>query len=119
MSEEAGIQIEFLSGPRDGEIDSFRSTSIEFGREQGVHVQLSFDRMVSRRHAKIHRQGDRFEVEDLGSSFGTLVDGKRIGGKQTISPESIVTFGHTEIKVGPPDPNAKAKTAEAAQESEA
>ncbi len=28
---------------------------------------------ISRRHARIHRRGDSFSVEDLGSSNGTIV----------------------------------------------
>jgi pSer/pThr/pTyr-binding forkhead associated (FHA) protein len=34
--------------------------------------------VVSRRHAKVTRQGDNFVVEDLGSAFKTRIDGKVI-----------------------------------------
>lgn len=40
------------------------------GREQGLA-----DESVSRRHARITRRRDEFELEDLGSFNGTYIDG--------------------------------------------
>ena len=113
-----GIELEFLSGPRDGEVVVIGSNRAEVGRDQGVHLQLSFDRSVSRRHAKIIREGDSFLVEDLGSSFGTIVDGKRIRGTSSINQDSIVAFGHTEVKVRVPSPVSTNQQAQAEQSSE-
>jgi DNA-binding response OmpR family regulator len=36
------------------------------------------DRWVSRNHARIRREGERYVLEDLGSRNGTLVNGRRI-----------------------------------------
>ena len=33
---------------------------------------------VSRRHAKIHQQGNRFFIEDVGSANGTFLNGQRL-----------------------------------------
>lgn len=44
------------------------------GRQDGLGLSLPDD-WVSRRHARIHREGDEFTLEDLGSSNGTYVDG--------------------------------------------
>jgi pSer/pThr/pTyr-binding forkhead associated (FHA) protein len=44
------------------------------GRQDGLGLSLPDD-WVSRRHARIHRSGDEFTLEDLGSSNGTYVDG--------------------------------------------
>jgi pSer/pThr/pTyr-binding forkhead associated (FHA) protein len=114
----SGIEVEYLSGPRDGEVVGFGSDQLEVGRDQGVHLQLSFDRLVSRRHARICRDGDQFTVEDLGSSYGTAVDGKRIVGKASISEVSILAFGHTEVKVRRPSENSEVKYAEAERSAE-
>ncbi len=38
------------------------------------------DRWVSRHHARIRREGERYVLEDLGSKNGTFVNGRRITG---------------------------------------
>jgi transcriptional regulator of acetoin/glycerol metabolism len=43
--------------------------------EPGTSNLTLSDRMVSGRHAAISREGDRFELTDLGSTNGTVVDG--------------------------------------------
>ncbi len=47
---------------------------IVIGRQEGVAVSLN-DERVSRRHARVRRDGDEFVLEDLDSSNGTYVDG--------------------------------------------
>ena len=110
---ERGIEIEFLSGPRDGEVVCFESNQLDVGRDQGVHLQLSFDRLVSRRHARIIREKDVFSVEDLDSSYGTTVDGTRVNGKREVNEANIIAFGHTELKIREPHPDSQQKQAEA------
>ncbi len=44
------------------------------GRQEGLALSLADD-WVSRRHARIRRDGDEFILEDLASSNGTYVDG--------------------------------------------
>src|SRR3954454_16786329 len=44
------------------------------------------DEEVSRRHARVFRDGGGFVLEDLGSSNGTLVNGGRIGGPHRLGP---------------------------------
>ncbi len=108
-----GIEVEFLSGPRDGEVLCLSANQLEVGRDQGVHLQLCFDRLVSRRHARITRSGDRLSVEDLDSSYGTTVDGERISGTKMIHENNIVCFGHTELSIRVPDVDSRQAAAEA------
>lgn len=51
--------------------------SISIGRSRGNDIQIN-DKTVSGRHALINTIGDETFVEDLGSTNGTLVDGKHI-----------------------------------------
>lgn len=50
---------------------------ITFGRDQACQVVLA-QQAVSRNHARISRDGTLFFLEDLGSSFGTQVNGQKL-----------------------------------------
>jgi len=47
------------------------------GRQAGTQIRLEGQK-VSRRHARVFCQGDGFHVEDLGSSNGTFLNGKKL-----------------------------------------
>jgi len=48
------------------------------------------DRWVSRYHARLRREGERYVVEDLGSKNGTFVNGQRIAGPTALSDGDVV-----------------------------
>ncbi len=48
------------------------------------------DRWVSRHHARIRREGERYVVEDLGSKNGTFVNGQRIAGPTELADGDVV-----------------------------
>ncbi len=50
---------------------------ITMGRDQTCQVVLA-QQAVSRSHARISRDGSLFFVEDLGSSYGTLINGAKL-----------------------------------------
>jgi pSer/pThr/pTyr-binding forkhead associated (FHA) protein len=51
--------------------------TITLGRDDGCDVVLA-QTAVSRNHARISRDGTLFFLEDLGSSFGTLLNGSKL-----------------------------------------
>jgi len=51
------------------------------------------DTTVSRHHARLRREGKGFVVEDLGSSNGTSVGGKKITGPTKVAPGAAIAFG--------------------------
>jgi pSer/pThr/pTyr-binding forkhead associated (FHA) protein len=61
------------------------------GRASTCEVRLS-DRTVSRRHAQLRRQGDRWRVVDLLSTNGTYVNGRRVS-SAVVLPGDEVSFG--------------------------
>ena len=54
---------------------------------------------VSRRHAQlVHRDGS-WVIQDLRSTNGTVVNGKRVG-RTVLRPGDVLTLGHQAIEIG-------------------
>lgn len=85
-----------------------RDVSVPLGIEPGDSVVLGRDSAqcqfvvrdisVSRRHCRLSVIGDRAQVEDLGSTNGTLVNGQRIETEQ-LSPGDVVEIGQCRIEL--------------------
>jgi adenylate cyclase len=55
---------------------------------------------VSRRHARLSRAGDLLQIEDLGSTNGTSVDGKPVRGVSVaFQPGSTIRLGDVKLEV--------------------
>jgi FHA domain-containing protein len=65
------------------------------GRSRDSDVVLS-DPNVSRHHAELHRDGERWTIVDLGSTNGIKVNGRRVE-QAELSPGDRVTLGLTEL----------------------
>lgn len=61
-----------------GSIFEIAGSEVSIGREVGNAIQLDRDNTVSRRHARVIKQGDAWVIRDEGSSNGTWVNGIRI-----------------------------------------
>ena len=79
---------------RSGQVYTFHFDKPEVlvGRVKGNDVILP-KQNISKRHAMIRVQGERFVVEDLGSTNGTYVNGHRIASAVEIGPEDKVYLG--------------------------
>jgi len=66
-----------LSRPSDGRALPVADGSV-LGRSGESGAFFEKDRTVSRSHAKIHFNGDIWSIEDLNSTNGTWVNGKRL-----------------------------------------
>lgn len=79
-SSPAPAQFAGLIVQRDGKIDRvvpWEGDDFTVGRSSESDLVLPQDE-VSRKHARFVRSGDRYEVHDLGSVNGTLVNGSRV-----------------------------------------
>jgi serine protease Do len=75
------MQITFthLIGPRKGEVDSFEADIVRVGRASDNTLAFSgSERRVSAHHAEIKRKGDHYILHDLGSTNGTMINGRRV-----------------------------------------
>ncbi len=68
------------------------------GRSRECEVRVS-DLNVSRKHAEIRDQGDQFVLVDLGSTNGTLLNGRKID-REKLSDGDTITVGSTQIVFG-------------------
>ncbi|MDH3974745.1 MAG: FHA domain-containing protein [Deltaproteobacteria bacterium] len=77
---------------------TFKGKEMTIGR--GVGNDLRIDNpAVSSKHARIVREKDCFVLEDLGSSNGTLLNGKKITRSIVNSTDNIIVGKH-QLKVG-------------------
>ncbi len=81
-------------GAYGGTLFEIAGTEVSIGREVGNAVQLDRDNTVSRRHARVIKQGDSWLIRDEGSSNGTWVNGVRIT-EQTLRPGDEIQIGAT------------------------
>jgi putative peptide zinc metalloprotease protein len=68
------------------------------GRGQASDVQLS-DPTVSRKHARIDGSGPFPVVEDLGSSYGSLLDSRPLQGAAPLRDGAVLVLGDCELHV--------------------
>jgi len=80
-------------GSKKGERKSFDGSLISIGR--AANNALSFgenERRVSSHHAQVTRRGDQYVLVDLGSTNGTMVNGRRVMATE-IHHDDLIEFG--------------------------
>lgn len=70
--------------------------NILIGRHHNCTIVVDSEK-VSRHHACIRWDGDRFFVEDLGSRNGTLLNGIRIDQSEPLTDSDVIQVGQTEF----------------------
>ncbi len=72
------VQLVHIQGPMKGEIQEFSDPEISIGRHPSCQVQFPKDMpVISRRHARIVREGNRFKLIDQ-SANGTFLNGQQV-----------------------------------------
>ncbi len=73
------ITFTHLIGPRKGEVDRFEADTIRVGRASDNTLAFSSaNRRVSAHHAEIKLKDDHYILHDLGSTNGTMINGRRV-----------------------------------------
>lgn len=65
------------------------------GRNPSSTIQIQ-DRLVSKDHCLIDREGNAYVLKDLGSMNGTYVNGQRVCGQQVLKHGDRLTIGSTK-----------------------
>jgi hypothetical protein len=81
---------------REGTVELGSSEIVFVGRGLDCAIRTD-DGMVSRKHSQIRREGERYVVEDLGSSNGTLLNDVRVQ-KQVLGNNDIIKCGSLTIR---------------------
>lgn len=89
---QAGPSLIMLEGPMAGHSFGLRSPSALVGREAGCDIVLPLV-SVSRRHARITRREDGHVLEDLGSTGGTLLNGRPLRGPALLHDGDRIGIG--------------------------
>jgi hypothetical protein len=64
------------------------------GRHPNNSIQI-LDKIVSKEHCRIEREGERFILRDLGSLNGTYLNGERVRGVAPLGHGDLITLGAT------------------------
>lgn len=80
-----------LEGPCPGTTVELADRPVTIGRSEAADLRLD-DPQASKEHARIEWTGAGYAVSDLGSSFGTWVNGERVG-RRDLRPLDRLTIG--------------------------
>ena len=73
-----GIEISVVEGGDKGKILRTEQLPVVIGRAPDNDLHAPFDRKMSRQHAKVVQLGNRYFLEDLGSTNGTFLRAMRV-----------------------------------------
>jgi predicted component of type VI protein secretion system len=79
-------------GPVPGQVFELNQDEISIGRDIANDFVIN-DAEVSRRHAHLTLEGERYKIEDLNSTNGTYIDGQRLIGPHLMAIGEIIMFG--------------------------
>ena len=72
---------------------------LTIGRSPRCSVSLAADGFVSQVHARLFRRGDEYWVEDLGSTNGTLMNGRKLAGAAPLRKGDVIQVGQTVLEL--------------------
>jgi len=90
------LKLTMRQGPRpDQSFELFKDVHT-IGREAGNDIIIN-DAQVSRHHARLTLQGNAYILEDLGSTNGSFVNGRRVTGPVALSAGDMVGLGDNVV----------------------
>ncbi len=90
------LKLVIRSGPQAGMEIPVDQPTVRLGRGSGSDIVLQ-DTQISRQHAEISRQGDRFFIRDLGSTNGTFVNNRQVTDLRPLQSGDQIRIGNTTL----------------------
>jgi pSer/pThr/pTyr-binding forkhead associated (FHA) protein len=81
----------------DGRREPLPARGATIGRSRACDIVVD-DAGVSRQHAAIRPEGERWLVEDLGSTNGTTLNGASLGRPRVLSNGDEIELGSTTLR---------------------
>jgi DNA-binding NtrC family response regulator len=89
-----GLVVVLAAGAPAASVLEVSAKGIEVGRATPSGL-FEDDDNASRRHARITRKADAWQVNDLSSRNGTFVDGRPVGGGASFSSSALIRIGQS------------------------
>jgi pSer/pThr/pTyr-binding forkhead associated (FHA) protein len=80
-------------------VEFLLSDEMTVGRAGGCGIALTEDTFVSQLHARVFRRDDDIFVEDLGSTNGTYLNGKKVSAASVVRKGDRVQVGRTTLEL--------------------
>lgn len=90
--EKSRYRLEVIKGFEEGLVFPLDSDEISIGRGEDNDFSIPIAE-VSRHHALLTQDENGFMIKDLGSTNGTFIDRKKIGGKYLLSEGDVIMLG--------------------------
>ncbi|MCY4146408.1 MAG: FHA domain-containing protein [Chloroflexi bacterium] len=96
MQQDDSFRLVVRRGPQPNESFKIGADATTLGRGINNDIVIN-DREISRSHMRLLRSGDSLTLEDLGSTNGTFVNGKRIAGITPLQVGDMIGLGDTVV----------------------
>ncbi len=87
-----------ILGRNEGKEYSIYKEETVIGRSEYADIVIFNDPDIEERHAIIRAVGRVYQIEDLGSFYGTFVNGQRLTTKQTLKDGDKIQIGKTDFQ---------------------
>ncbi len=94
MQQNDNFRLVVRRGPQPNQAFEVSKDLTTLGRDISNDIVLN-DRETSRHHLRLMRSGDTLTIEDLGSTNGTFVNGKRVSGVTPLQNGDMIGLGET------------------------
>src|SRR5438874_1280962 len=101
----------FLAGPIAGRRYKLAEGEYVIGRRSDCQIFVP-DMRVSRQHARLWKDGENWEIEDLGSNNGTFVNGTKVQSATAIHHDDEIVIANNRIRVEARDSTLEPKLPE-------
>jgi hypothetical protein len=97
-AEQVRARLICTGGPHAGEVFKLASGIAVLGRSTESTLSLSRDKEVSRRHAIIVQEADKFFIQDQNSLNGTFVNDELVKGSRYLKDRDIILIGLSTLE---------------------
>ena len=94
MQQTENFRLVVRRGPQPNQAFEINKEVTTLGRDISNDIVVN-DRETSRHHLRLMRSGDTMTIEDLGSTNGTFVNGKRVSGVTPLQNGDMIGLGET------------------------